>query len=104
MADLQGIIAPVGVSSTPEIASAATALAANSARGSFLIQNLGTNPLFVRFGSGASTTVFNLILKGGTGNDDGLGGSYEQSNGVIYTGIITIAGTSPRYVATEMTK
>ena len=70
----------------------------------FIASNLGTNPLFVRFGSGASTTVFNMVLKGGTGNDDGLGASYEQSNGVVYTGIITIAGTSPRYIATEMTK
>lgn len=104
MADTRAIIAEVGVSSTPSIASAATALAANAARGSFLIQNLGTNPLFVRFGSSASTTVFNIVLKGGTSNDDGLGGSYEQSNGVVYTGIITIAGTNPRYVATEMTK
>jgi len=104
MADTQAIIAPVSTSSTPSIASAATALALNAARGSFLIQNLGTNPLFVRLGAGASTTVFNIVLKGGTGNDDGLGGSYEQSSGIVYTGIITIAGTSPRYVATEMTK
>ena len=104
MADTQAIIAPVGVSSTPSIASATTALAAHAARGSFLIQNLGVNALFVRFGESASTTVFNIVLKGGTGNDDGIGGSYEQSNGVVYTGIITIAGTSPRYVATEMTK
>lgn len=101
--DTRGILAPVGVSSTPQIASAATALAENKARAGFLIQNLGTNPLFVRFGSGASTTVFNLILKGGTGNDDGLGGSYEKADGTMYTGIITVAGTSPRYVATELT-
>jgi hypothetical protein len=68
-----------------------------------MIQNLGTNPLFVRLGSGASTTVFNFILKGGTGNDDGLGGYYEKLDGTIFTGIITIAGTNPRYVATELT-
>jgi hypothetical protein len=89
---------------TPAILSSATALAANNARIGWSIQNLGTNPLYVLLGSGASTTVFHYVLKGGSGNDDGLGGSYEQANGVVYTGIITIAGTSPRYVATEMTK
>lgn len=103
MADTQNIIAPVGVSSTPSIASAATALEANKARGGWLIQNLGTNVLFVRFGAGASTTVFNIALKASTGNDDGLGGLYEQHNGAVFTGLVSIAGTSPRYVATEIT-
>ena len=58
--------------------------------------------MFVRFGAGASTTVFHVVLKAGTANDDGLGGSFSQFNGVIYTGEITIAGTSPRYVVTEL--
>ena len=42
------------------------------------------------------------VLKGGTGNDDGNGASLFQDAGVIYTGIITIAGTTPRYVVTEL--
>lgn len=91
-----------GGMNTPSIASAATALAANTKRIGWQIQNLGTNALFVRLGSGASTTVFHAVLKGGTGNDDGTGGSYSQTDGVIYTGIVTIAGTSPRYVAMEI--
>jgi hypothetical protein len=103
MADTRTILAPVGTSSTPSIASAATALAANSTRAAFLIQNLGTNPLFVYLGTGASTTVFSFILKAGTGNDDGIGGLYESKAGSMYTGIITIAGTNARYVATELT-
>ena len=103
MADTRVIIAPVGTSNTPEIASAATALAANSARGGWMIQNLGTNPLFVRFGSEASTTVFNVILNSGTGNDNGTGGLFSQFDGIVWTGIVTVAGTSPRYVVTELT-
>lgn len=103
MADIYGVQARLGISSTPSIASAATALAANSQRGSFIIQNLGTNALFVRLGDSASTTVFTVVLKGSTGNDDGSGGTLAMEGATMYTGIITVAGTSPRYVATELT-
>ena len=89
-------------SNTPSIASAATALTANPARIAFSIQNLGTNPLFVLLGTGASTTVFHVVLKAGSGNDDGIGGSYSMESGAIYNGIVTIAGTSPRYTVTEL--
>lgn len=87
---------------TPEILSSATALSANNARVGFSIQNLGQNALYIRLGSGASTTVFHTVLKAGTGNDDGTGGSYSMEAGVIYNGIVTVAGTSPRYVVTEI--
>lgn len=86
---------------TPSIASSTTALASNTARTGWTIQNLGTNPLFVLMGTGASTTVFHTVLKGATGNDDGTGGSVGQEQGVVYTGIITIAGSSPRYTIVE---
>jgi hypothetical protein len=89
------------ISTTSGIASAATALAANTNRRWFIIQNLGTNPLFVKFGTGATTSVFDMILKAGTVNDDGLGASFT-SGAVVYTGIVTIAGTSPRYIATDI--
>lgn len=104
MADTQGIIAPKGSANTPVIVtSAGTAIAANTARGGWMIQNLDTDPLFVLLGSGASTSVFHAVLKGGTGADDGLGGSISQMNGgVVYTGIITVAGTTPRFVVTEI--
>lgn len=88
---------------TPEIQTDATALAANTARKGWIIQNCGQNPLFVRFGSGASTSLFHVVLAATTSaNDNGTGGIYEQTNGIVYTGAITVAGTSPRYVATEM--
>lgn len=104
MADTQAIIAPVSVANTPEIASATTALAANPARAGWMIQNCGQNALFLRFGTGASTSLFHAVLKGGTANDDGLGASVSQMDGIVFTGIISIAGTSPRYVVTELTK
>jgi len=86
---------------TPEIASATTAIASNSARSSWFIQNLGTNTLYVRRGADASTAVFHHALKAGSVNDDGTGGSVGDTTGVIFTGEISIAGVSPRYVITE---
>ena len=103
MADIRGIIAPVRTSNTPSKATDATALAANSERGAWMIQNLGTNVLFVRFGAGASASVFHAALKAGTGIDDGTGGSLAQEAGGVFTGIISIAGTNPSYVVTELT-
>lgn len=87
---------------TPSIASAATAIAANANRKAWSIQNLGTNVLFVRLGTGATTSIFHYCIKGGSGNDDGTGGSVSQTDGVVFTGEISIAGTSPRYVVSEM--
>lgn len=102
MADIQNIVAQRSTANTPAIIATATAIPANLNRGAWMIQNLGTNALFVLLGSGASTSVFHVVLKGGTGNDDGLGGLISQSSGVVYTGIITIAGTSPRYTTLEL--
>lgn len=88
---------------TPSIlTSAGTALVANQARISWSIQNLGTNPLFVLRGSGASATVFHTVLKGATAPDDGTGGFIAEEAGAVYNGIITVAGTSPRFVVFEM--
>lgn len=97
-----GAVVTTQNSNTPSIASAATAIAANTARIGWSIQNLGTNALFVLLGSGASTSVFHYVLKAATGNDDGSGGSITQTAGAIYNGIVTIAGTSPRYSVLEM--
>lgn len=83
-------------------ASSTTVLASNSARSAFSIQNLGTNPLYLGLGDGCTTSKFHIILKGGTGANDGTGGSYAMENGVVYTGIVTCAGTSPSYVVTEL--
>jgi len=83
------------------ITSAGTLLAANEARASYMIQNCGTEALFVKRGTGASITDFDFSLGAGTGDDDGNGGFYESPADQVYTGIITIAGTTPRVVASE---
>lgn len=79
-----------------------TALPANSARTGFQIQNQGTNPLFVYFASGASSSVYNFVLKAATGAADGTGGSISMMDGVVYRGIVTVAGTSPSYSVLEL--
>jgi len=96
------IIQTTGNINTPALIDTATALAANTARIGWMIQNQDTDPLFVRLGSGASDTVFHFVLKGGTGAKDGTGGSFSQMDGVIYTGIVTIAGTTPSYTVLEI--
>ena len=90
-------------SNTPSILNAAgTALAANTARIGWAIQNTGTNPLFVLLGAGATSSVFHFVLKGGSGASDGLGGSLTFTSGTIYNGIVTVAGTNPLFVVTEL--
>ena len=85
------------------VATAGTAITSNPARISWSIQNLGTNALFVLLGTGASTTVFHFVLKAGSGSDDGTAGAVSQEAGVIYTGDISVAGTSPRFTYLEQT-
>ena len=88
---------------TPSIVtSAGTALAENEARISWGIQNVGTNPLFVLFGTGASATVYHRVLKGGTGDSDGLGASLDYDGPTIYNGVVSVAGTSPKFVVYEI--
>lgn len=86
---------------TPAIATGTTALVSNQARVAWNIQNVGTNALYVCLASTCATAGYHVALKAGTANDDGNGGSVGQETGVIYTGPITVAGTSPRYVTLE---
>lgn len=83
------------------IKSTSVALSSNTARIGWSIQNLGTNPLYVLLGTGATTSTFHVVLKGSTAQDDGSGGSVGQEQGVIWNGEITVGGTSVRYVPTE---
>lgn len=102
MADSQAIICTKQAANTPAISSSATALASNPARAGWGIQNVGTNALKVLLGTGASATVYHKVLKGGTGAEDGLGASWDQEGTTIFTGPITVAGTSPSYVVYEL--
>lgn len=88
-------------SNVPSIQTGSTALAANQERLGWYIQNLGTNPLYILHGIGATTSVFTTVLSASTVAQDGTGGSASQETGVVYTGPITVAGTSPSYTATE---
>ena len=102
MADKRAIIAPWPEANTPSIQTGATALTANDQRGAWHIQNVGTNPLRILLGDGASSTVYHFVLKGGTADGDGLGASVGQSSGTVFSGTITIDGTSPKYVVMEI--
>lgn len=88
---------------TPAIqTSGGTILSEDINRAGFIIQNVGTNPLFVRLGAGASTSLFHVVLAGGTGADDGTGGIFRMTEGTVYYGDVSVAGTSPRFVVTEL--
>ena len=98
-------ITTTDIANTPSILTGVgTALADASPAGrvGWQIQNLGTNPLYVQLGTGASTSQFHMVLKGGTGNDDGLGASFPQFSGAVYQGLVSVAGTSPRFCVLEM--
>jgi hypothetical protein len=85
------------------ITAGTTALAANPGRCSYIIQNLGTSPLFVKEGAGASATVFDYILAAATGNDNGTGASYETPSDQVFTGLISIYSAGLRCTASERT-
>lgn len=99
---MEGFKSTQNINTPSIVSSAGTALAANTARIAWSIQNVGTNPLFVLMGPSASSTVFHFVLKGGTGNSDGLGGSLTFNGPVVYNGIITVAGTSPLFTVSEI--
>ena len=70
-------------------------------RNKWMIQNLGTNPLYVNLGGTASTTAYHFVLKACAVAQDGSGGSYESGD-VIWQGSVSVAGTSPTCCVLEM--
>ena len=77
-------ISPVNNSNTPSIVTSAGEVLAASDTGNrrgWMIQNVGQNPVFIRMGGTASTSVFHFVLKAGTADSDGLGGSYSETVG-----------------------
>lgn len=84
------------------VATGAVALATNPARLGWAIQNQGTNILYVNLGANGSTAAFHFSLKGGSADNDGLGASLSQMSGVVYTGPISVAGTTPKYTVLEL--
>lgn len=69
-------------------------LDANTARIGFTVQNVGSTAALIRIGGEASGSVFNFSVKGGTADNDGLGGSLFFTSGVIPNGKITMFGAS----------
>jgi len=88
-------------STNTAISAAGTVLSANEARSNYFIQNCGTNPLFVKEGANASTSDYTFILAAGTVNDNGTGGSKSSEAEGCWTGVISVAGTTPRGMITE---
>lgn len=86
----------------PTVQTGGTALAANTARIAWSIQNQGTNVLFVQLGTGASTSQYHYTLKACTAGADGTGGTVSMESGTVYNGIITVAGTSPSYTCADI--
>ena len=98
-------LSQIDVANVPAIVtSAGTALADASpvSRAGWQIQNVGTNPIYILLGDGASSTVFHFVLKGGSADNDGLGASFSQFGPCVYQGIVTVAGTSPKFTVLEM--
>lgn len=86
------------ISSSAPFSSPGLAIAENSNRKELYIQNLSTNKLYVKYGQNATSDSFNFILAKNTEIDAGDGGSISDQS---YTGIVTVFGTSPRYIAWE---
>jgi len=100
MAAIAGVN-PVSTANTPAIVTTAgVVIAASVKRRGFMIQNVGTNPVFILLGTGASSSVFHAVIKGGTGDSDGNGGSYSQTFGSVFQGAVSMAGTTPKIVVT----
>ena len=93
---------PTKTANTPAIiTTAGDVLSANDDRNGFMVQNVGTGVVYVLLGTSASSTVFHVVLKGGSADSDGLGGSFSLFD-CIYKGVVSIAGTTPKVVVTEL--
>jgi hypothetical protein len=61
------------------------------------IQNLSTTALGVKYGAGATTTSLSIVLRAGTANDDGLGGSVVIDDFIGTVTTVAMTG-SPRFL------
>jgi len=79
-----------------------TALTSNPNRIGFILQNQDNAKLYVKWGAGCSTSDYDMILKAGTAAADGTAGSVSMMEGIIYTGVISVASAgTPSYTITE---
>lgn len=75
-------------------------LQANPNRKELYIQNLSTNPLYVKYGNGAALNSFNFILSKNTSENAGDGGSISDQG---YSGPVSVfaATSTPKYISWE---
>lgn len=99
------VVARADLANTPSIVTTTgDVLSANTSRRGWSIQNVGQVPVFIRLGTGASTSEFHYVIKGGTADSDGLGGTVSQMEGVVFAGVIsaTVASGTMKIVITEL--
>lgn len=96
------------IANTGTLSTATTVTLANAGRSGFLIQNQGTNPLFVSLGvaaiatpTGGTTGTYHVVLKSSGTVSDGSGGTFSMLGGSCYTGSIFCTGTGPTYTFLE---
>lgn len=75
------------LASSSIVSASGTALSYNAGRVGGYIQNLSTDKLYVKKGTGASTSDFSAILVGDTATDAGNGGVFNVGP---YTGVVTL--------------
>lgn len=77
-------------------------LAANTARKSWFVQNLATGALYIKFGTAATNSSFNVVLKGQT-NSDSFDGASWTDEGARYKGNVSTTGIGPaNFIIWEM--
>ena len=84
-------VASVALADTDSV----TVMATSAHRKSFTVTNTGTNKIYVKLGTGATSSSWHYVLPGGGANDDGNGGSINVDG---YTGEVAVcAATTGRY-------
>jgi hypothetical protein len=76
-------------------------LSGNSNRITLFGQNLGTLPLFVKYGLGCNSTSFNFMLYPGTAEFDGRGEKFSDDRYKGDVSVNTISGSTGRYIFWE---
>ena len=84
-------VASVALADTDSV----TVMETSAYRKSFTVTNTGTNKIYVKLGTGATSSSWHYVLPGGGANDDGNGGSINVDG---YTGEVAVcAATTGRY-------
>jgi hypothetical protein len=85
--------------STTSPATATTVLAANLDRKRFTIQSQDDEVLYLKLGTGASSSDYHITLSAGSGAADGTGGIFTNDG---YQGAVSVAASgTPSYSVIE---